>query len=133
VQSIMNKFGPVVGRIMLSLIFLISGLGKIGGFTKTSGYMAAKGLPLPDVLLAITIVVEVGAAAMIMAGFRARIGALLLFLWMIPVTLIFHNFWAVPAEHVQLQTAMFMKNVAIMGGLLLIMAFGPGPLRLGRN
>jgi putative oxidoreductase len=60
--------------------------------------MASKGLPMVEVLLVITIVIELGAAAMIIVGWKARLGAAALFLWMIPVTVIFHAFWAVPAE-----------------------------------
>ncbi len=127
-QGTINQFGPLVGRILLSLIFLISGLGKIGGFAGTAGYMASKGLPMADVLLVITIVIEVGAALMIIAGYKARLGATALFLWMIPVTFIFHNFWAVPAAEQQIQQIMFMKNLGLMGGMLYIMAFGSGPM-----
>jgi putative oxidoreductase len=87
---------------------------------------------MAEVLLVITIVIEIGAAAMLILGFKARLGATLLFLWMIPVTFIFHNFWAVPAAEQQLQTIMFMKNLAIMGAMLYIMAFGSGKYSLGK-
>jgi len=126
--SFVNQFGPLAGRIMVSIIFLMSGINKIGGFAKTAGYMSSKGLPMANVLLAITIVIEIVAAAMIIAGYKARWGALALFLWMIPVTVIFHNFWAVPAE-----LNMFMKNLAMMGALLYIMAYGSGPLSVDRK
>ena len=95
-QNTIDKFGPLVGRILLALIFLKSGIGKIGGFAATAGYMSSKGLPMVDVLLTITIVIELAASAMIIVGFKARLGATALLLWMIPVTVIFHNFWAVP-------------------------------------
>jgi putative oxidoreductase len=130
--DIINKFGPLVGRILIAIIFLVSGIGKIGGFAGTAGYMASKGLPLAEALLVITIVIEIGAAAMLILGFKARLGATLLFLWMIPVTFIFHNFWAMPAAEQQLQAIMFMKNLAIMGGLLFIMAHGSGKYSLGK-
>jgi putative oxidoreductase len=130
--DIINKFSPLVGRILIAIIFLVSGIGKIGGFAGTAGYMASKGLPMAEVLLVITIVIEIGAAAMLILGFKARLGATLLFLWMIPVTFIFHNFWAVPAAEQQLQTIMFMKNLAIMGAMLYIMAFGSGKYSLGK-
>jgi len=121
-----GKFGPVAGRFLIALIFLLSGFGKIGGFAQTAGYMASKGLPMVEVLLVLTIIIEVGAALMLIVGWQARLGAATLFLWMIPVTLIFHNFWAAPAVQQQFEMAMFMKNVAMMGGLLYIMAFGSG-------
>ena len=131
--GIVNKFGPVVGRTLLALIFLKSGIGKIGGFAGTAGYMASKGLPMVEVLLAITIVIEVVAALMIIGGFKARLGAAALFLWMIPVTFLFHNFWAMPADQQMMQQIMFMKNLGLMGGMLYIMAFGSGPMSIDKK
>lgn len=128
-----NKFGPLLGRILLALIFLMSGIGKIGGFAGTAGYMASKGLPMVEVLLAITIVIEVGAALMLILGWKARLGAAALFLWMIPVTFMFHNFWAMPADQQMIQQIMFMKNLGLMGGMLYIMAFGSGPLSVDKK
>jgi putative oxidoreductase len=132
-QNTIDKFGPLVGRILLAAIFLMSGIGKIGGFAGTAGYMASKGLPMVEVLLAITIVIEIGAALMIIGGYRARLGATALFLWMIPVTFLFHNYWAMPADQQMIQQIMFMKNLGLMGGMLYIMAFGSGPMSLARK
>ncbi len=132
-QSTINQFGPLAGRILLSLIFLISGIGKIGNFAGTAGYMATKGLPMAEVLLAITIVIEIGAALMIIGGFKARLGAAALFLWMIPVTFLFHNYWAMPADQQMIQQIMFMKNLGLMGGMLYIMAFGSGPMSIDKK
>jgi putative oxidoreductase len=132
-QNTIDKFGPLAGRILLASIFLMSGYGKIGGFAGTAGYMASKGLPMVEVLLAITIVIELAAAAMIIAGFKARLGATALLLWMIPVTFIFHNFWAMPADQQQIQSIMFMKNLGLMGGMLYIMAFGSGPMSVDKK
>jgi len=132
-QSTIDRFGPLVGRILLSAIFLISGIGKIGGFAGTAGYMASKGIPMVDVLLAITIVIEIGAALMIIGGFKARLGATALFLWMLPVTFMFHNYWAMPADQQMIQQIMFMKNLGLMGGMLYIMAFGSGPMSIDKK
>lgn len=132
-SDIVNKFGPLLGRILLASIFLMSGIGKIGGFAGTAGYMGSKGMPMVEVLLAITIVIEIGAALMLILGWKAKIGAALLFLWMIPVTFLFHNFWAMPAADQQLQTIMFMKNLGLMGGMLYIMAFGSGPMSMDKK
>jgi len=132
-QSTIDKLGPLVGRILLAAIFLVSGIGKIGGFAGTAGYMASKGIPMVDVLLAITIVIEIGAALMIIGGFKARLGATALFLWMIPVTFLFHNYWAMPADQQMIQQIMFMKNLGLMGGMLYIMAFGSGPMSIDKK
>jgi putative oxidoreductase len=132
-QDTIEKFGPLLGRILIALIFLLSGFGKITGFAGTAGYMASKGVPMVDVLLAITIVIELGGALMIIAGFKARLAAVALFLWMIPVTFIFHNFWAAPADQAMIQQIMFMKNLSIMGAMLYIAAFGSGPMSVDKK
>lgn len=131
--DVINKFGPLLGRILLAIIFLMSGIGKIGGFAGTAGYMASKGLPMVEVLLAITIVIEIGGALMLILGWKARLGAAALFLWMIPVTFMFHNFWAIPPADQQMQMIMFMKNLGLMGGMLYIMAFGSGPMSVDKK
>jgi len=132
-QNTINKFGPLVGRTLLALIFLKSGIGKIGGFAGTAGWMASKGLPMAEVLLAVTIVIEIGAALMLILGYKARLGAAALLLWMIPVTFLFHNYWAMPADQQMIQQIMFMKNLGLMGGMLYIMAFGSGHLSLDKK
>lgn len=132
-QNTIDKFGPLVGRTLLALIFLKSGIGKIGGFAGTAGWMASKGLPMAEVLLAITIVIEIGAALMLILGYKARLGAAALLLWMIPVTFLFHNYWAMPADQQMIQQIMFMKNIGLMGGMLYIMAFGSGHLSLDKK
>jgi putative oxidoreductase len=132
-QSTINQFGPLVGRILIGMIFLLSGLSKISTFAGTAGWMTSKGVPMAEVLLAITMVIEIGASVMIISGFKARLGAAALFLWMIPVTFVFHNFWSMPAAEQQIQMIMFMKNLGLMGGMLYIMAFGSGPMSLDRK
>lgn len=128
-----QQIAPLIGRILVAAIFLWSGIGKISGFAGTAGYMASKGLPMAEVLLVITIIVEIGAALMIIVGYKARLGALALLLWMIPVTLIFHAFWAVPADQVQMQMINFFKNLGLMGAMLLIIGFGPGAYSVDRR
>jgi len=125
-----KQYGPLAGRILLSLMFIISGWGKITGFAGTAGYMASKGMPFPQLLLAGAIVVELGGGLMLLFGWKARLAALAMFLFIIPTTLIFHNFWAADPAQVQGQTIHFMKNLTIMGGMLYVMAFGAGPLSL---
>jgi putative oxidoreductase len=126
-----QRYFPVVGRCLLALIFVISGWGKITGFPDSAGYMASKGIPFPQVLLVGAIAVEFIGGLMLMIGYKARWVALVIFLFVIPTTLIFHNFWAVPPEQAQMQTIQFLKNLAIMGGLLYVIAFGSGPFSVG--
>src|SRR3972149_8972973 len=93
--QLVTKFGPLAGRIMLALIFLISGFAKIGNFAGTAGFMASKGIPFAEIALVLTIIIEIGGGGMLVAGWKGRWGGLALFPFLIPATLIFHNFWAV--------------------------------------
>lgn len=123
----------LVGRILLAVIFIKAGWGKIGGWEATAGYMASKGLPLVPVLLAGTILIELGGGLMLALGWKARWAALAIFLWLIPVTVIFHAFWGIDAAQVQNQMNHFLKNVAIMGAMLMLFAFGPGAYSVDRR
>jgi len=124
----MNSLAALAGRILLALIFLLSGIDKFVHYAPTLGYMQKAGLPFPEVLLVVSAILETVAALAIIAGWKTRWAAALLVLWMIPVTLVFHN----PAAG---QEAMihFMKNVSITGGLLVLWALGPGALSLKRS
>lgn len=129
----LKQYGPLLGRVLLAIIFILSGYNKIGGFEQTAGYMASKGLPMTDLLLVLTIAIELGGGLMIALGLYARWAAALMFLFLIPVTLIFHAPWGAPAAEVQMQSIQFMKNLAIMGGVLYVAAFGSGPYSLKRG
>ena len=120
----------LVGRILLVLMFLMSGLSKFSGLEGTAGYIASKGLPMPQVLALRAAVVEFVAALMVIVGWRARWGALALIVFTLLATFLFHNFWAMPEAQKMMQQQAFMKNIAAVGGLLLVFAFGPGPLSL---
>ncbi len=121
---------PLIGRILLSSVFIIAGIGKIGGFSMEEGFVASKHLPLPAVALAIAMIVELLGGLAILVGFYARFTAWIVFLYMIPTTFIFHNFWTMQGAD-RLNTMLhFEKNMAIMGGLLLLAAFGAGRLSI---
>jgi putative oxidoreductase len=115
-----------IGRILLALIFVVSGVGKITGYAGTAAVMAAKGLPMVDVLLPLTIAVELGGGLLLALGWKARWAAAALFLFLIPTTLIFHQFWGIEPKLAQMQKIHFLKNVAIMGGMLMVLAIGAG-------
>ena len=120
----------LVGRILLGLIFVLSGFAKISGFDGTAGYIASKGLPLPQVLAALTIVVELGGGLALMAGFYTRQAVVALAGFSLLTAVVFHNFWAAPQAEQMGQQINFMKNLAIAGGMLVLAAFGPGRLSL---
>lgn len=121
----------VPGRVLMSIIFLMSGFGKIVGFSTMVGYASAKGLPAPKVMIALAAAAELAGGLSLLFGFLTRIGALGLFLFLIPTTLLFHNFWVeTDAMMHQMQMVNFLKNLAVMGGLLAIAAQGAGPLSI---
>jgi len=121
-----NSVVPLIGRILVSIIFISSGLQKVAMFSMMSGYVAAKHLPLPAVSLGIAAAVEIFGGLAVLVGSQARIAAWILFLYLIPTTVIFHNFWALSGMEQMDAQIHFFKNVAIMGGLLFLAAFGPG-------
>jgi len=116
----------LVGRLLLAFLFLPAGIGKIAGFAGVSGYIASKGLPMPEFGAAIAIVVEVGGGLALIAGFGTRYAALVLALFTLAATFFFHNYWGVPADQAYVQQLMFNKNIAVVGGLLLLAAHGAG-------
>lgn len=128
--TLAGMYGPLVGRILITAIFLVSGYHKIIGFAAVAGYMGSKGMPFPELLLVGAIVFEIGGGLMVLLGWNARWGALLLAALTIPATLVFHDFWAVDASQYQDQFNHFMKNLAILGGLAYIVATGSGPFSL---
>ena len=129
-QANAERIGPLIGRVFLSVIFILAGLGKIGDWSGTAGYMASRGMPAIPLFLTLAIIFEVLGGFSVLLGFKTKIGALALFLFLVPATLIFHNFWTYPEAQQQMQMIMFLKNLAIMGGLLTLAAAGPGPLSI---
>jgi len=126
----LEKYGPLLGRVLIAQIFLIAGFGKIAHFAQTAGYMSSMGLPMADVLLTLTIILEVGGGLMILFGFYTRYVAIAFFFWLIPVTLTFHAFWHADATGMQNQMNNFMKNIAIMGAMVYLAVHGSGPFSL---
>jgi len=120
----------LAGRLLLAALFLPAGLGKIAGFAGTAGYIASKGLPLPELGAVIAIAVEVLGSLALIAGFGTRIAALVLAAFTLVASFIFHNYWGVPADQAFVQQLMFFKNIGVVGGLLILAANGAGALSL---
>ncbi len=139
----LERYGALVARFLLSQIFLVSGVSKILtwngmlGYTQASfdrffGWLGAGPETLTGlhgampILLGLAAATEIVFGLSVLLGFRARLGALVLFLFLIPATLVFHSFWTYPEAQHQAQMINFMKNLAIMGGLWMVLVFGPG-------
>jgi putative oxidoreductase len=123
------RYLPALGRVLIAVLFLLSGLNKIASPTATQAYIASAGLPLPLLGYLAAIIVEVGGSILLILGFQTRIVALVMALFTIAAALSFHNNFGD-----QNQMINFLKNVAITGGLLQIVAFGAGALSIdGRN
>ena len=116
----------LLGRLLIAALFIPAGIGKISGFAGTAGYIASKGLPLPELGVVIAIVVEVAVAAALLVGFKTRWAALVLALFTLAAATIFHNYWALPQAQQMMQQLLFTKNIAVVGGLLAFVAFGAG-------
>ncbi|MGH6627515.1 MAG: DoxX family protein [Burkholderiaceae bacterium] len=116
----------LAGRLLLALLFLPAGVGKIGGFAGTVGYISSVGLPTPSFAAALALVVEIVGGLALIVGFGTRWAALALALFTLVASFFFHNYWAMPVDKQFVQQLMFFKNMAIVGGLFTIAAWGPG-------
>ena len=119
------KYIPLIARICLSIIFLNSAISKITDFSGTEQMMADKGLPLAGLLLIGSIIFQLMGGISLVLGYKVRWGAIILILFLIPTTLVFHNFWANPDE-----LTAFLKNLGLIGGLLMVYYAGAGAVSL---
>jgi putative oxidoreductase len=124
----MLKQTPIIaasGRVLIALIFLISGLGKISTPAMAIGYINAVHLPLPWFAFTLAIIIEIGGGLLLIAGFQARIAATVIAVFCVATALIFRNNFGDPNQMVN-----FLKNISMAGGLLQVVAFGAGSFSL---
>lgn len=146
----MQKLIGFLGRLCFSMIFIFSGINKIMNwdateqmlinqtldvFSKSYHFSWAKDLldsilPVMPTLLIIAIAIELLGGALILFGIQVRLGAFILCLFLIPVTFLFHNFWDLEGREMELQLSIFLKNLSIFGGGLILLAYGKGPKRI---
>ncbi|UCU97494.1 DoxX family protein [Acidovorax radicis] len=116
----------LVARLLMAALFLPAGIGKLTGFAGTVGYITSVGMPMPTVAAAIAAVVEVLGSLALIFGVGTRVAALVLAFFTLVASYFFHAYWAVPADQQMITQLLFFKNVAVVGGLLALAAFGAG-------
>lgn len=116
----------LVGRILMAWLFIPAGVGKISGFSGAVGYAASVGLPLPEVAVAVGLLIELIGGLLLLIGLMTRPAALALGFFTLVASFFFHAYWSLPADQAMMQQLMFNKNIAVVGGLLAFAAFGPG-------
>ena len=129
-MSFRDRLVLLAGRVLLGGLFLAASAAKVADWTQTLGYLAVRNVPAPELFLAGAILLEAFGGLSLIFGWRARTGARALIAVLVPATLIFHNFWAAPMDDVREQALQFLKNTAILGGLLLVAGNGSGPWSL---
>ena len=126
--NLSKTYAPLFGRILLAFIFLQSGFDKVLNYGKTVNLMGARGIPEPQVVLPVAIAALFVGGIMVLVGWKARWGALALIVFMIPTTLYFHGYWTYPAALQLNQFHHFVKNLAVIGALFMILGMGSGAL-----
>ena len=124
----------LVGRILLAAVFLVAGLRKVMAIAGTVGYFTKLGLPMPDVMVYLAMIIEIGGALLLITGWRARFAAWVLMIFVLIATFFAHRFWEISdAAQYGNQLNHFLKNFAIIGGLLFVAACGPGSMSVDKS
>jgi len=122
----MLELVTILGRAAMAFVFILVGMQKLSRFDKTAAFIGSRGMPFTKAQLAVAIAVEVLGGLSLLFGYHARVGALVLALYLVPVTLLFHAFWWAPQGEGETQKIMFTKNLAMFGGLLMVAVRGAG-------
>jgi putative oxidoreductase len=125
-----EKFVPVMGRVLLALVFVLSGFGKIWAIDATSTQMGSHGIPLPNILVYGVVALEFGGGLAFMLGLFTRPLALIFSFYLLILALVFHGYWAMPAAEMHAQRVAFLEHLSMLGGMLYVFAFGPGAYSL---
>ncbi|MBS0341143.1 MAG: DoxX family protein [Proteobacteria bacterium] len=123
----------LVGRILMAYLFIPAGFGKLMGFAGTVGYITSVGMPVPTVAAIVAIIVELGAGIALLLGYKTRVVAIVLAVFTLVASFFFHAYWAAPEAMKMVATLLFNKNIAVVGGLLALAAFGPGRLSIDKK
>ncbi|MFZ0564872.1 MAG: DoxX family protein [Chlamydiales bacterium] len=118
--------GPFFGRLLISLIFILGGIGKIIDFKGASDSLSSMGVSGSDIYISIGLLVELIGGILLLIGCYTRFAVYILMIFLFPTTFIFHSFWLYRGVEASMQLSTFLKNLAIFGGLFLILSYGPG-------
>jgi putative oxidoreductase len=118
---------PAIGRILLSLIFVLSGIGKLGAIAATSAHMASAGIPYSHDLVWGAVALELGGGILLIVGLLTRLVGFALFFYTLTLAVVFHAYWTMTGAAAHAQYSVFFEHIAIMGGMLYVVAFGAGP------
>jgi len=121
-----NPMLPLAGRLLMSAVFLVAGIRKVLGFAGTVAYFTKLGFPAPEVMAVLAIIIELTGSVLLIVGWKTRYVAWLLVLFVLIATFMAHRFWEFDAAQYANQMNHFLKNLAIIGGLMFVAAFGPG-------
>jgi putative oxidoreductase len=125
------KFGPLLGRVLIGIVYIVSGIGLVGSFHGVTAMMTAKGIPLPVLALCVTIAVWFIGGACVILGWRLRLAAAALFVLSVPIVVGIHWPWSAGASAFTDELNHFLQGLAMLGGLAYLAAFGPGKFHLG--
>ena len=125
-----KTYVSVVGRLLLALMFILSGFGKLGNIQGTAAFIASGGLPAPTALTTTVGALELFDGLALVVGYQVRLAGLALGLFTVAASVVFHAWWSVPADQQFVTQLLFMKNISVAGGMLLISALGAGPLSI---
>jgi putative oxidoreductase len=120
----------LAGRFLLAFIFVNAGINQLGAIGATVANMTSHGVPLPNILVWAAVVLEIGGGLLLMTGLLARWAALALGAYTLVLALVFHAYWLAPAAEARSQRAQFSEHIAMIGGMLYVVAFGAGGLSL---
>jgi putative oxidoreductase len=121
---------PALGRILLALIFVLSGIRQLGAVAATAATMTRHGIPAANLLVWGTVLVDLGGGLMLMTGLFARTVAFVLFLYLIVLAVVFHAYWQATGDAMRTERSTFFEHVSMMGGMLYVVAFGAGAYSL---
>ena len=116
----------LIGRILISVIFLLGGIGKLMDLDGTAAYMTSAGIPSASTLAIVAAIAELAGGLALLFGFLTRLGALGLMVLVAIIAVTMHDFWNLAGAERQMQMSQFLKNLAIIGGLAMVFAYGPG-------